>query len=36
MAHLQADALLTVDLDMAANADKVTRVASIEDLVATD
>jgi hypothetical protein len=34
--HLKADALLTVDLEPAANAEKVTRVASIQDLVATE
>jgi len=36
IADLKADALLTVDLELAANAQKVTRVASIEDLVATE
>jgi len=36
IAHLEADALLTVDLEPAANAEKVTRVASIQDLVATE
>jgi hypothetical protein len=36
IAHLKADALLTVDLELAANAQKVTRVASIDDLVATE
>jgi hypothetical protein len=36
IAHLEADALLTVDLEHLANAEKVTRVASIQDLVATE
>ncbi|HEU4525076.1 MAG TPA: hypothetical protein VFR62_08640 [Gemmatimonadales bacterium] len=36
IAHLEADALLTVDLELAANAQKVTPVASIEDLDATE
>lgn len=32
-ARLQADALVTVDPDLAAKAESVTRVASIQDLV---
>jgi hypothetical protein len=36
IAHLEADALVTVDLELAANAEKVTRVASIQDLVASE
>jgi len=34
--HLKADALLTVDLELLASSEKVTRVASIQDLVATE
>jgi len=36
IAHLEAHALVTVGLELAANAEKVTRVASIRDLVATE
>ena len=35
IAHLEAHALVTVGLELAANAEKVTRVASIRDLFAT-
>jgi hypothetical protein len=34
MAHLRADALVTVDLELLADADKVMGLASIQDLVA--
>jgi hypothetical protein len=36
IAHLKVDALLIVDLEPAANAEMVTRVASIQNLVATE